>query len=192
MKKLKITKLIASSLIVISVLGLNPIGASASWKQNSTGWWYTEGSSWATGWRQIDGKWYYFDTDGYMAKNTKIGTYQLGADGAWVVTTPIVSTTTTNSETSLTVTGTIILDNVGELNPIRPNDAWKYDSTKMTIFFNKNTGKIDGISSGIADLSGYNKRSDKDLYNYVVVDFNQNILFNPENLYVENGKLVKK
>ena len=34
MKKLKLTKVIASSLIVASVLALNPIGASASWKSN--------------------------------------------------------------------------------------------------------------------------------------------------------------
>ena len=34
MKKLKLTKVIASTLVVASVLALNPIGASAEWKQN--------------------------------------------------------------------------------------------------------------------------------------------------------------
>lgn len=84
MKKLKLTKLIASTLIVASVLALNPIGASAEWKKDSTGWWYVEGNSWITGWKQIDGKWYYFNTNGYMAYDTVIGTYKLGSDGAWV------------------------------------------------------------------------------------------------------------
>lgn len=84
MKKLKLTKLIASTLLAVSVLALNPIGASAEWKEDGTGWWYTEGSSWATGWRQIDSKWYYFDNNGYMAHDTVIGTYKLGSDGAWV------------------------------------------------------------------------------------------------------------
>ena len=61
MKKLKLTKIIASSLIVISVLALNPIGASAEWKQDSNGWWNTEGSSWSVGWKEIDKKWDYLE-----------------------------------------------------------------------------------------------------------------------------------
>jgi len=96
-KKLKLKKLIASSLIVVSVLALNSIGASASWKQDNVGWWNTEGSSYSTGWRTIDGKWYYFNSNGYMAHDTIIDGYKLGSDGAWVVTTPIASTTTGNT-----------------------------------------------------------------------------------------------
>ena len=53
MKKLKLTKVIASLLVVASVLALKPIGASASWRQDSKGWWYTIDSS-ATGWMKID------------------------------------------------------------------------------------------------------------------------------------------
>ena len=70
MKKLKLTKVIASALVVASVLLLNPIGASAEWKLDKKGWWYSEGSSWATGWRVIDGSLYYFDTKGYMLSST--------------------------------------------------------------------------------------------------------------------------
>ncbi|NSB14600.1 leucine-rich repeat domain-containing protein [Clostridium beijerinckii] len=70
MKKLKLTKVIASALVVASVLMLNPIGANAEWKQDKKGWWYSEGNSWATGWRVIDGSLYYFDTKGYMLGST--------------------------------------------------------------------------------------------------------------------------
>lgn len=35
----------ASSLAVTPVLALNPIVANAEWKQDSSGWWNTEGSS---------------------------------------------------------------------------------------------------------------------------------------------------
>lgn len=66
MKRLKLTKVIASTLIVTSILALNPIGASAEWKSDSTGWWYTEGSSYATDFKKIDGNTYYFGQDGYM------------------------------------------------------------------------------------------------------------------------------
>ncbi len=84
MKKLKLTKVIASTLVVASVLALKPVGASAEWKSNSNGaWWYTEGNSWAKGWRQIDGKWYYFDSDGWMLASTFVNGYRLGSDGAY-------------------------------------------------------------------------------------------------------------
>lgn len=94
MKKSKLAKLIASPLIAVSLLALNPIGANAEWRQNSTGWWYTEGNSYATGWRLIDGKYYYFSDNGYMMHDTYVDGYKLGSDGAWIVSTPRVSTTT--------------------------------------------------------------------------------------------------
>ena len=83
MKKLKLTKVIASTLIAASVLALNPIGASAEWKQSSQGWWYAESNSWATGWRNINDSWYYFYSDGYMAHDTTIDGYCLNSSGAW-------------------------------------------------------------------------------------------------------------
>ena len=48
--------------------------------------WYwldkTTGIMFAGGWKQIDGKWYYFYTDGTMAVNTTIDGYTIGSDGA--------------------------------------------------------------------------------------------------------------
>ncbi len=83
MKKLKLIKIIANSLLIISVLALNPIGASAEWKQDSTGWWYSDGSSYYLGWHQIAGKWYYFNNNtGYMAHDTIVSGYTIGSDGA--------------------------------------------------------------------------------------------------------------
>jgi hypothetical protein len=84
MKTLKLTKAIASSLIVASVLVLSPIGVSASWRQDNRGWWYTEGHSWSVGWRLIDGKWYYFGQDGYMAHDTIIDGYKIDSNGVWI------------------------------------------------------------------------------------------------------------
>ena len=66
MKKIKLTKLIASLIVIGSVFTLNPIAASAEWKGDNSGWWYEDGSTWATGWKLLDGKWYYFDSDGVM------------------------------------------------------------------------------------------------------------------------------
>ena len=57
-----------------------------SWKQNATGWWYEDTSGWypTSQWQKIDGKWYYFEGTGYMASNTIIDVWTVGADGAWV------------------------------------------------------------------------------------------------------------
>ena len=48
--------------------------------------WYwldkTTGMMFAGVWKQIDGKWYYFYTDGTMAVNTTIDGYTIGSDGA--------------------------------------------------------------------------------------------------------------
>lgn len=85
MRKLK--KLIASSLIVVSIMTLNPIGVSAEWKNNSKGWWYMQGNSYYTGWNLINDKWYYFYSDGYMAKDTWIDGYYLNISGAWITYT---------------------------------------------------------------------------------------------------------
>jgi foldase protein PrsA len=70
--------------MVASVLALNPIAASAEWKQNNTGWWYTDESSVATGWKMIEGNWYYFNSNGYMEHDTVIDGCQLGSNGVWI------------------------------------------------------------------------------------------------------------
>jgi hypothetical protein len=103
---IKLTKVIASTLIVASVLALNPIGVSAEWRKDSTGWWYTEGNLYATRWDLIDGKWYYFYPSGYMAHDTTINGYKLGFDGALVPDRLPVSTVTqwitpTNTQSTL-------------------------------------------------------------------------------------------
>lgn len=82
MKILKRT--IATLVAAICIFAVNTVGVNAEWKKDTRGWWYSEGSSWAVGWRNIDGKWYYFYDDGYMAEcTTKDGCY-VDEQGAWV------------------------------------------------------------------------------------------------------------
>ena len=62
-----IKKLIISSLVAISVVGIIPVAASATWKDDAS-----KNRSWvekgivAKGWKKIDGEWYSFDNDGRM------------------------------------------------------------------------------------------------------------------------------
>lgn len=69
-----------------SVNSFNNTGGE--WKSNSKGWWYAEGSSYATGWKKIGSDWYYFYSDGYMAHNEKIGSYYVNSNGAWSTDVP--------------------------------------------------------------------------------------------------------
>ena len=67
MKSKLINRLIAFSLISITAIAAMPKKASAAWISNYYGGWaYSDGYHLATGWKWIDGKWYYFNSNGYM------------------------------------------------------------------------------------------------------------------------------
>ena len=67
MKHKVLKKIIVASVVASTIIALNPVGASAAWVKNTYGnWSYTEGDSYATGWRQISGIWYFFDDIGQM------------------------------------------------------------------------------------------------------------------------------
>lgn len=91
MKKIRLIKVVASSLIGVSILALNPIVANAEWRQDSRGWWYANGDSYYTGWNEIGGNWYYFydlgENAGYLAQNEVIDGYSVNSEGVWIYST---------------------------------------------------------------------------------------------------------
>ena len=56
-----------------------------SWKSDTTGWWVEDTSGWypKDSWQKIDGIWYYFKPDGYMASNEYYKSYWFNKDGSW-------------------------------------------------------------------------------------------------------------
>jgi hypothetical protein len=70
------------------------IGTAYNVQTSDTGYWDTYGTQYwhyidgnnqrVTGWKQINGKWYYFDENGRMLTNTVVNGYKIGADGVWV------------------------------------------------------------------------------------------------------------
>lgn len=82
MKK-KILTLIMASLLVTNISITTQAG---QWKQDTIGWYYEENGSYPTNqWKEIDGKQYYFDSNGYMLYDTTTPDgYKVGSDGAWI------------------------------------------------------------------------------------------------------------
>lgn len=60
-------KLLVTSLLAMSVIGVMPVAASAEWKQNSeNNYLWIENGVKAQGWKFINGEWYNFRNDGVM------------------------------------------------------------------------------------------------------------------------------
>jgi hypothetical protein len=74
-------RIAAGVITMAAMFAVNPVAAHA--EQDSTGWWYTYGNSWYTGWKQVDGKWYFFNSNGYMAHDCFIDNYYLNSKGYW-------------------------------------------------------------------------------------------------------------
>lgn len=78
MKYKYLKRIIASSILSITLLVMTPLGASAAWVENyNEGWYFTEGYTYATGWRCINGTWYFFDNTGLMK------TGWINSNGLW-------------------------------------------------------------------------------------------------------------
>ena len=95
MIKKYLTKAIALAIITTSMMALNPISANAEWIKRAKGlsndWLYKNGNSWAKGWQNIDGNWYWFYTWGVMAHDQWIDGYYLDSNGAWTKTANYVT-----------------------------------------------------------------------------------------------------
>ena len=63
MKKKLISNLAATILVASTILSISPVKAEAAWINNYYGGWaYSDGYYLATGWRNINGTWYYFNS----------------------------------------------------------------------------------------------------------------------------------
>ena len=65
--------------------GNQTYSGTLQWKNNATGWWVEDTSGWypTNQWQKIDGVWYFFKPDGYMASNEYYNGYWFNADGSW-------------------------------------------------------------------------------------------------------------
>lgn len=86
---MKNTKRLLAIVIATATMASQAMPAmAAEWKQNEIGYWYQEdnGSYPTNSWKWINGRCYYFDSNGYMlASTTTPDGYTVDATGAWTV-----------------------------------------------------------------------------------------------------------
>lgn len=83
----------------------SPAQQTEGWQNDAVGWWWrnADGSYPMNAWKEIDGKQYYFGSDGYMLSNTTTPDgYFVGADGAWIQ--PAVNEPVNSNNTDDTLT----------------------------------------------------------------------------------------
>lgn len=104
MKNYKLRKLLTlAAIALVTSVAMHPTKASAAWKQSNNGnWSYIEGNTSVSGWKSIDGKWYFFDNsrtmktgwinDGgswyYIAPSGEMKTGWINDGGKWYYTAP--------------------------------------------------------------------------------------------------------
>lgn len=156
-----IIKTLVAALTVLSLSSVFPKEANAEWKQDSKGWWYSDGNSYYTGWKLIDGNWYYFYSDGYMATNDKIGDYFVNSTGAWTneITADeayqLVLNEDGNFITKAYACGSRFADNYGEYsaqNMPYTGYSWKIPREPVYVFYLQD---VDNNGEVLNDYCGY-------------------------------------
>ncbi|MDD3049506.1 MAG: hypothetical protein PHQ89_06060 [Bacilli bacterium] len=87
MKSKKLKQLIAVALVSVTVSTMYPIPVAAEWlKDSQNNWNWRENGDKATGWKQVNGTWYYFDGNGNMktgwVKTPDSKWYFMNSDGS--------------------------------------------------------------------------------------------------------------
>jgi hypothetical protein len=156
-----IRKLMAITIATTTILSTTCVSASAEWKQDNKGWWNSEGNSWSVGWRQIDGKWYYFNQDGYMAQNTVIdGQYKVDNNGVWIQNTTINSNNTSvNNVNSNNTTNTNVTNNVNNGIIINGNISIGNTTTNNTAIQQNNNN--DSKSGQVSNIPNSDEKPSK-------------------------------
>lgn len=165
---MKKVKLLLATAILSAVMCMTTF--AGQWKSDSTGWWYQndDGNYPVNCWQEIDGKQYYFGSDGYMLANTKTPDgYLVGADGAWI----------TENATATT----------GE-NKYTPNEDGSYSLGK--------TWKVDGLweftFNSVTETYDRNEYSEKDPEQVVILNYTyKNLGYEKDfmDLYISDGNM---
>lgn len=130
---IKISILFIAFFAIVGLSAFRSEAATEGWKHNSKGWWYqtSDGSYYKNTWMKINGQWYYFKANGYMASEEYIQGYWLSKDGVWRYK-PRASWITNNENWSWT-----------DANGYVPKDTWLKINSKWYYFDRNGTLMMD-------------------------------------------------
>lgn len=154
MKNNLLKRIMVLTIIMTTLITVLPISASAAWKQDSKGWWNTEGDSYSVGWRQIDSNWYYFNQSGYMVHNTIVDVYYIDSKG--------IAVDTIKGDIPIRIPSNWIqIDNPKAIfsYDINTRSTFIYDETDM--FCGSESTFINGMKYGLAKVSSEVEVSEK-------------------------------
>lgn len=189
MKKL-VTMMVVAAVSIWSIIPANAANAlpvnqtSGEWVQDSTGWWWKnpDGSYPKTAWKEINGVWYYFNQDGYMAHDCWQGDYYLTSSGAMATntTTPDGYKVGADGKWIQENTATSVILQTGDYTTNLAMIVDNRGNTKFKVINDSNNDKhvnvtyVDGDKL-IADGVTYIWNSDKGWYETGILDFKTSI-----------------
>lgn len=153
------------SIVMAAMLGLLTVStalpASAAWKQDEAGkrWWYenADGSYTRSGWQVIDGKWYYFDAEGWMLSSTTTPDgYTVNADGQWVKDGVVQAVPESTAASNTANSASAAKKTSRPKKPLNQIHAVKGKNPDLT---QKTSGPIKGSTSN-EDFDAFQKRTD--------------------------------
>lgn len=203
----------------LAVLGFTVVLSLASvfssyageWRQEDKGWWYqnADSSYLSNGWYWIDGRCYYFDSNGYCLQNTVTpDNYIVDASGAWTLNGVVQTRQTdinlktitvqipngyyanveniengmiTLYETNSDVPAAFVLEDIDDIYSTYDEESYASQSERIA---NEDANSIDGYDASLLEkgISTYNNR---DWYYYVyLISAKNSIVFFPSNYYL--------
>lgn len=148
MKKTFMTAILAGLMAV----SMSMTAFAGQWQQDAKGWWYQndDGTYLKDGWKWVNGKCYYFTSDGYCLTGTQTPDgYTVDASGAWIVDGVVQ---TQGGEAAAVPEQSTVT--AGDLTLAIPNGFSKYSEEDGAVYLaNSDTTTIIALASeSLADL----------------------------------------